>query len=135
MLPTFFAAVQATEDDQNQIQEIARGMLVSQGFIVKVPCNAGAYASQAKNTLGQYKNGTTNASPPRSCWGCGGNHLYMRKGKVVCTRGSKPQVIKATADKYTAWKATLKRGGGKSKSQIKGRKTIEYKYVKTPRIR
>ncbi len=43
------------EDDWNQIQEIAHGMLVSQGFIVKAPGDVGAYASQAKNTLGQYK--------------------------------------------------------------------------------
>ncbi len=81
---------------------------------MKVPGNAGAYASQAKNMLGQYKECATNASPPRSCWGCCGNHLYMQKGKVVCPRGSEPQIIKAATDKYTAWKVTLKRGGGKS---------------------
>jgi hypothetical protein len=51
----------------------------------------------------------------------------MRKGKVVRPRGSKPQVLKASTDKYAALKATLKRGGGKSKSQTKGNKTIEYK--------
>jgi hypothetical protein len=51
----------------------------------------------------------------------------MQKGKVVCPRESKPQVIKATADRYAAWKATLKQGSGKYKSQTKGKKNIEYK--------
>jgi hypothetical protein len=126
-LPTILAAVQATEINWNQIQEIARGMLVSQGFFVKAPGNAGAYASQSENMLGHYKVGATNISPPCSCWGCGGNHSWMRKGKVVCTCGSDPQVFKATADRNAAWKAALKGGGGKSKSQTKGEKTIEYK--------
>ncbi len=94
---------------------------------MKVPGNAGAYASQADNTLGKYKDSATNASPPHSCWGCGGNHSYMQKGKVVCPCGTKPQVIKAATDKYAAWKATLKWGGGKSKSQTWEKKTIEYK--------
>jgi hypothetical protein len=120
MLPTILAAAQAAKDDQNQIQEIARGMLVGQGFFVKAPGNAVAYASQAKNTLGQYKDGAPNAIPPRRCWGCGGNHLWMQKGKVVCPCGSEPQIVKASADRYAAWKAALKWGGGKSRSQAKG---------------
>jgi hypothetical protein len=50
----------------------------------------------------------------------------MLRGKVVCPRRSKPQVVKAITDKYTAWKVTLKWGGGKSTSRTKGRKTVEY---------
>ena len=67
MLPTILAAVQAAKDDQNQIQEITHGMLVSQGFFMKVSGNAGAYASQAKNMLGYYKDGATNVRPPCNC--------------------------------------------------------------------
>jgi hypothetical protein len=127
MLPTILAAAQAAKDDQNQIQEIARGVLVGQGFFVKAPGNAVAYVSQAENILGQYKEGATNAIPPRRCWGCGGNHSWMQKGKVVCPRGSEPQIVKAYTDRYAAWKAALKWGGGKSISQTKEKKTIEYK--------
>jgi hypothetical protein len=136
MLPTILAAAQAVEDDQNQIQDIAHSMLVSQGFFAKAPGNTGTYASQAKHTLGYYKDGAINVSLPRSCWGCGGNHSWMQKGKVACPRGSKPQVVKVAAEKYAAWKVELKRSGGKSKSQKKGKMTIEYKDLdKNPRRR
>ncbi len=59
--------------------------------------------------------------------GCLPLYLWMWKRKVVCPCGSKPQVVKAAADRYTTWKAALKQGSGKSKSQTKGKKTIEYK--------
>jgi len=50
-LPVILAAAQATEDECKHIQDVARGMLQSQGFFLN---SAGALASQAKNTLKQH---------------------------------------------------------------------------------
>ncbi len=94
---------------------------------MKASGDAGAYTSQAKNTRDYYKDGATNVRPPCNCWGYGGNHLWMQKGKIVCPRGSKPQVIKAATNEYAAYKEELKRSSVKPKSLVKGKKTVEYK--------
>ncbi len=83
-LPIILAVVTVAEDKRNQIQDIAMTMLVSQGFFICTSGKAGTYASQAEKTLGYYKNSSTGKCPPHHCWGCGGDHTWMVKGKAVC---------------------------------------------------
>jgi hypothetical protein len=73
-LPIIFKAAQAAEDKRNQIQDIVRGMLASQGFYTVVAREVGVYISQAEKTLGKYKDGNTHERTKLNCWGCGGNH-------------------------------------------------------------
>jgi hypothetical protein len=71
MLPVILAAAQAAEDECKQFQDIACGMLASQGFFASMPSSASVYASQAEQTLQRYKGGVP---MKRICWGCGKDH-------------------------------------------------------------
>ncbi len=51
MLPGILAAAQAAEDECKQFQDIAHGMLASQGFFASMPSGASVHASQAEQTL------------------------------------------------------------------------------------
>ncbi len=110
-LITILTAAQAAEDECNQIQEIARGMLISQGFFLHVAAPVGANASQAEKTLSHYNGGDTGKRPKKNCWGCGGDHSCMRKGTVVCPRGTDPAIIKTAAEKYAAYKELMGKRG------------------------
>jgi hypothetical protein len=62
------AAAQKAEDARNQTQDIARGMLASQGFIITPAGNACTYASQAEKTISYYKDGERCGRPSKlSC--------------------------------------------------------------------
>jgi hypothetical protein len=49
----------------------------------------------------------------------------MKKGMFVCPRGTNPQVIKATDQRYAEFKDMQAKHGNKPKG--KGKKTIDYK--------
>ena len=55
-MSVILSAAQAAEDECKQFQDIARGMLASQGFFASASAGAGAgvYASQAEQTLTKY---------------------------------------------------------------------------------
>jgi hypothetical protein len=55
MLPVIFAVAQAAGDKCKQFQDIACGMLASQGFFASMPSGASVHASQAEQTLRKYK--------------------------------------------------------------------------------
>jgi hypothetical protein len=61
------------------------------------------------------------------CWGCGGNHSWMRKGKIVCPRGTNPQVIKKVDERYAEFKDAQAKWGQKPKGENRKEKTVEYK--------
>jgi hypothetical protein len=78
MLPVILAAAQEAEDAKNQIQDIAYGMLTSQGFFTNIVSNASAYASQAEKMIDYYKDSKCPKHPKLSCWDCGGDHSWMK---------------------------------------------------------
>jgi hypothetical protein len=125
MLLVIFAVAQIAKDAQNQIQDIARSMLASQGFIISPVGNASAYASQAKKTISYYMDGKRCKRPKLSCWGCSGNHSWIKRGKVVCPCGTDPQVIKVADQWYAEFKDTQAKRGNKPKG--KGKRTLNYK--------
>jgi hypothetical protein len=129
LLPAFTHSIiqQAAEDERNQIQDIARGMLSSQGFYTVVAGEVGAYASQAEKTLGKYNDGKMHKRAKLNCWGCSGNHLWMRKGKIVCPCGSDPQVIKKADEHYAEFKDAQAKWGQKPKGENKKEKVVGYK--------
>jgi hypothetical protein len=86
-MPIILAAAQSAEDECKHIQDVARGMLQSQGFFID---SAGAFASQAEITLKQHA-----PHAKRLCWGCGGDHSWMTDGKVTCPRASEPAVVES----------------------------------------
>jgi hypothetical protein len=129
MLPVILAAAQAAKDECKQIQDIACGMLASQGFFASTPSSASVHVSQAEQTLQKYKDGV-----PNKCiyWGCGEDHSWMTKGKITCPRGKDPQVIKNAETAFLTYKASLRRGGSfKSRAdggKKTGKRTIEFKF-------
>jgi hypothetical protein len=79
-LPFILAAAQSTEDKCKHIKEVTWGtMLQSQGFFLQGVGSAGTLASQAKNTIAKYKD---HAPTKLNYWGCGGNHSWMKAGKM-----------------------------------------------------
>jgi hypothetical protein len=113
-LPFILAAAQSAEDKCKHIQEVAWGMLQSHGFFLQGIGSAGTLASQAENTIAKYKD-----RPPTklNCWGCGGNHSWMKAGKIICPHGTEPIVIKTTKEKCKAYR---KMHGNKNSKQKKG---------------
>jgi hypothetical protein len=55
MLPIIIAAVQAAKEKCQQIQDIARTIVTSQGFFVQGTPGAKVYPSQAETTNAEYK--------------------------------------------------------------------------------
>jgi hypothetical protein len=75
MLPVILAAVQAAKNECQQIQDITRKIVTSQGFIMQGAPSAKAYPSQAETTIAQYKEGTQFKERVKlHFWGCSGNH-------------------------------------------------------------
>jgi hypothetical protein len=127
MRPVILAAAQEAEDARNQIQDITRGMLASQGFFSTIVGKTIAYASQAKKTIGYYKDGDCRKRPKLRCWGCGGNHSWMKQGKIVCPRCTDPHVIKAADQRYAEFKDEQAKHGNKPKGKRK--RTVKYKDI------
>ncbi len=106
-LPTILAAAQAAKDEVKGVQDIACGLL-GQGFYTNATGNdAAAYPSQAKKTLSRYSNGGGGSNRsrnrkqcPKECFGCGGNHSWMKNKKVMRPWGSDPAVIKHASEMY-----------------------------------
>ena len=128
MMSVILSAAQAAEDECKQFQDIARGMLASQGFFASASAGAGAgiYASQAEQTLTKYdKDGKP---VRRTCWGCGGDHSWMLKGVIVCPRKGDPLVIQAAEKRFVEYKAKFKKGDkGKEGGKGKGKRSVEFK--------
>ena len=128
MMSVILTAAQAAEDECKQFQDIARGMLASQGFFASASAGAGAgvYASQAEQTLTKYdKDGKP---VKRTCWGCGGDHSWMLKGVIVCPRKGEPQVVQAAENKFAEYKAKIKKGDkAKGGDKGKGKRSVEFK--------
>jgi hypothetical protein len=122
MLPVILAAAHEAEDARNQIQDIACGMLASQGFFSTIVSDASAYASQVKKTIGYYKDGEQCKRLKLRCWGCGGNHSWMKRGKIVCPRGTD-----AADQQYTEFKEEQAKCGNKLKGR--GKRTVKYKVL------
>jgi hypothetical protein len=90
MLPIILAAAQAAEDECQQNQDIACKIVTSLGFFMQG--TPGTYPSQTEKTLAKYKEGTQfNEKAKLNCWGCGGNHSWMRRGIITCPCSTKPQ--------------------------------------------
>ncbi len=110
-------AAQAAKDKVHQVQEIARGML-GQGFLTKV-VGAGAYPSQVEATIQKYKSDTKGGGiggrKPLECWGCSGDHSWMKAGKIVCPRGNNPAVQAKAKERYEVYKASGRSRGYKGK--------------------
>jgi hypothetical protein len=120
MLPVILATAQAAEDECKQFQDIARGMLASQGFFASTPSGTGVHLRQAEQTLQKYKDGVP---IKRIFRGCGKDHLWMTKDRITCPRRKDPQVIKNAETSFGNYKAALKRGGSSKPKADKGEKT------------
>ena len=98
-LPVILAATQAAKDKVKGVQDIARGLL-GQGFYSNIiGDDASAYPSQAKKTLSRYGNRRNNRTKgrerrPLECFGCDGDHSWMKDKKIICPHGTEPAVIK-----------------------------------------
>jgi hypothetical protein len=113
MLPVILSTAQVAKDKCKQFQDIARGMLTSQGFFASTPSGASVHASQAEQTLQKYKDGV----PIKHIfWGCSKNQSWMTKGKIICPCSKEPQVIKNAETSFKNYKAAL-RSGGSSKQK------------------
>jgi len=112
-LPVILAAAQAAKDEVKGVQDIARGLL-GQGFYSNIIGNdASAYPSQAEKTLSRYGNRRNDRTKgrerrPLECFGCGGDHSWMKDKKIVCPRGTEPAVIKRAADAYKKYLERVK---------------------------
>jgi hypothetical protein len=112
-LPIILAAAQAAEDEVKGVQEIARGLL-GQGFYSNVIGNdAAAYPSQAEKTLSRYSGCREDSNNgherrPLECFGCGGNHSWMKDKKVVCPCRTDPAIIRCTSKNYKRYLEKLK---------------------------
>jgi hypothetical protein len=83
-LGVILAAAQAAGDEVKQMQDIARGML-GQGFFSTIigESSATAFPSQAEQTLNRYSSGGSQHDHlPLKCFGCGGDHPWMKNNKV-----------------------------------------------------
>jgi hypothetical protein len=107
------AAAQAVENEVKGMQDIARGLL-GQGFYASVLDNdAAAFNSQAERTLARYGKGTQplidrDTVRRKNCFGCGGDHSWMKDKKVNCPRASDPAVTKRTAKNYKKYLQRVK---------------------------
>ncbi len=104
-LSIILAAAQATEDEVHQVQENSRG-LIGQGFFSAghpIEEAVPAYPSQAEKTLAQYNPDGTNSNPdrkPLTCWGCSGNHSWMKWKKIACPHRNDPNVQACAKEAY-----------------------------------
>jgi hypothetical protein len=112
-LPVILAAAQAAEDEVKGVQDIARGLL-GQGFYSNIiGDDASAYPSQAKKILSRYGDCRDDRTKgrkrrPLECFGCGGNHSWMKDKKIDCPRGTEPAVIKHAAEAYKKYLEQVK---------------------------
>ena len=112
-LPVILAAAQAAEDEVKGVQDIARGLL-GQGFYSNIiGDDASAYPSQAEKTLSRYGDRRDDRTKgrerrPLECFGCGGDHSWMKDKKIVCPRGTEPAVIKRAAEAYKKYLERVK---------------------------
>jgi hypothetical protein len=101
MFPVILAAVQAAGDKCQQIQDIARKIVTSQGFFMQDTPSAKAQPSQAEMTMAQYKEGTQfKERVELHCWGCSGNQTWMHHGVITCPCGTEPQVLAKAKENY-----------------------------------
>jgi len=132
-LSIILAVAQAAEDEVQQVQDIARG-LINQGFFLAVSgaqahpsqaeTRATAYPSQAEKTLTQYgtppDGGKTPTKKIQHCWGCDGNHSWHKGKEIVCPSKNDPAAQAKAKREYKDWlRATKKRKAGN--------KTVEFK--------
>ena len=111
-LSIILAAAQAAKDEVKGVQDIARGVL-GQGFYANDGGeDTAALSSQAERTLARYGDGAT---PPvdgavrrKNCFGCGGDHSWMKDKRVNCPRGSDPDVARRAAENYKKYLQQLK---------------------------
>jgi hypothetical protein len=107
-LAIILCAAQASKNEVHQVQDIARGML-GQGFLTNI-VGVGAYPSQAEATIQKYKTNMKGSGggtkKPLECWECGGNHSWMKGGKISCPRGNNPAVQAKAKERYKAYKAS-----------------------------
>ncbi len=127
--PKILRAMQMSEDEVKSITAIARSSVGGQAF----HSDAMAFPSQAENTLtcysggnGGYKSdGGSSAGGYRSddttrshgggdtCFGCKGNHPWMRDGKVLCPNKDKPGIQAKAEAAYQKWRTAMKARHGK----------------------
>ncbi len=114
-LPTILVVAQAAKYEVKGVQDIARDLL-GQGFYTNATGNdAAAYPSQAKKTLSCYSNGGGGSDwgrdrkrRPKECFGCGGDHSWMKNKKFVYPWGSNPAVIRHASKIYKKYLKQLK---------------------------
>ncbi len=112
-LSIILAAAQAAEDEVKGMQDIARGLL-GQGFYASVlDDDTAAFNSQAERTLARYGEGAQplidrDAAWCKNCFGCGGDHSWMKDKKVNCPRASDPAVAKRAAENYKKYLQRVK---------------------------
>jgi hypothetical protein len=95
-------------------------IVTSQGFFMQGMPGAKPYPSQAERTIAQYKESMQFKEQVKlHCWGCGGDHFWMRRSVVTCPRGSEPQVLAKAKENYKEWMAEVKKGGIKPKAKEK----------------
>ena len=124
-LGVILAAAQAAEDEVKQMQDIARGML-GQGFFSTIigESSATAFPSQAEQTLNRYSSGRRQRDRlPLKCFGCGGDHPWMKNKKVVCPKATEPGIAKKAEAEYEAFRRRLaeartKRGGNRRRKFV-----------------
>jgi hypothetical protein len=101
ILPIILAAAQAAKDKCQQIQDITRKIVTSQGFFMQGTPGAKAYPSQAETTIAKYKECTqVKERVQLHCWGFSGNHSWMHRGVITCPCSTEPQVLTKAADSY-----------------------------------
>jgi hypothetical protein len=112
-LPVILAAAQAAKDEVKGVQDIARGLL-GQGFYSNIiGDDASAYPSQAEKTLSRYGDRRDDRTKgrerrPLECFGCGGDHSWMKEKKILCPCRTEPAVIKRAAEAYKKYLERVK---------------------------
>ena len=117
-LPVILAAAQAAKDKVKGVQDIARGLL-GQGFYSNIiGDDASAYPSQAEKTLSSYGDRRDDRTKghecrPLECFGCGGDHSWMKDKKIICPRRAEPAIIKHAAKANKKYLERVKELGSK----------------------
>jgi hypothetical protein len=70
--------------------------------------SSAAIASQAEQTIDHYSGGGNQHDRlPLKCFGCGGNHPWMKSKKIVCPKAKEPGVAKNAEAQYEAFRRRL----------------------------
>jgi hypothetical protein len=122
----YLAAIGAEEQyrTMNATAREAVGQPIGQTYAA-----AGAYPSQAENTLARYDS-PSSSSPRRSknhkCFGCGSaDHSWQTNGVITCPKGDDPAIQRAAKEAFHKYRDALRKRE-KSKKELPTKRALTY---------